>query len=297
MNKEQTDIYHLIKDIAQYAYQDNLEMKDFLLALFRSEYIERIIEYYEIIYYNPLNVYRVLIKNNSFKANDGKEKYDINVINYICYIYLVFHFRTGESLKLITKELTIDEILDYYEQYHTLADERVIFKAKINYNEKMNYIRKSRASGYKFDLSNSRKNLFIAKHLYLKLFNYPEIRLLRYEYDHGYSYLKSETTTLFVAEYSNIQETISNNEIDHIKFNHSSNILVVFLKDNENVDQMQLEQIFHSQPQIPFDKILMYKDETIVFINRGDGYKLFNIFITPLDINKIEEDYSKNGEI
>ena len=293
MNKEQTSIYRLAKDIVDYAYADNLNMKDFILTFFRSDTLMAIICFSEIVYYNPLKTYKRFINKYSFYKEDKKKELDIDIIHYICYIYMTFYFRTNESFKMIVKELPFDDIIKYYELYHTLADERVIFKAKLNYNSKMNPIRKSRSTGYRFDLSNDKINLFIAKQLYLKLFDYPEINELKYAYSNGIYYLTSNNANLFVSDLFNAEKIIESSEASYIKYNCPNNILLVLLKDGENITQGELQRLFNNQPQIPFDKIIVYKDEKIDFINKGDGYKRFNIFITALDIKKIKNDYSK----
>ena len=291
MNKEQLNIYHLIKEVINYAYNDNLEMKDFILYFYCSKHLEKIINYYEVIYYNPFNVYLALLKEHDFKQNIDLKQLDINVVNYICYIYLTFHFITDESFKMIVKQLTIDDILNYYEQYHTLADERVIFKSKIKYNEKNNAIRKMRSSGHQFDLSNNKKNLYIAKEIYLKLFEYNVVKSLKYQYLNKRSFLANNEATLFVSNYVNLSDTISDIDVSYLKFNHVNNILFVFLKEHENMSKEALEELFYAQTNIPFDQILVYKNEIIQFINKVDGYKEFNIALTNLDIKKIEKEY------
>lgn len=291
MNKEQTDIYHLVKDIVNLAYLDNLEMEGFINVFFKSTYLENILNFYDVIYYNPNKIYKQIREEFDFKRNKKEERYDINVMNYVCYIYLSFHFRTQESLNSILKQLPFLDIITYYEQYHTLADERVIFKAKLNYNEKMNYIRKSRSSGYKFDLTKPKKNQFIAKHIYLKLFYYPEIVAMKYTYKDHYSFLKSDVATLFTFTRVEGIKATKDKELDHIKYNSQDNILFIFLNENENIEQDKIEELFYGQEGIPFSKMIFYKDEQVAFINQNDGYKTFFINLTPLDIKRIDADY------
>lgn len=291
MNKEQTDIYHLVKAIVNLAYLDNLEMEDFINAFFKSTYLENILNFYEVVYYNPNKIYKQIREEFDFKRNEKEERYDINVINYVCYIYLSFHFRTLESLNSILKQLPFLDIITYYEQHHTLADERVIFKAKLNYNEKMNYIRKSRSNGYKFDLTNPKKKQFIAKLIYLKLFNYPEIEAMKYTYKDHYSFLKSDVATLFAFTRVEGIKAIKDKELDYIKYNFQDNILFIFLDEKENIEQDKIEELFYSQEGIPFSKMIFYKNKQVAFINQSDGYKTFFINLTPLDIRRIDADY------
>lgn len=282
-------VYELAKGVVTYAYQDKLKIKEFILYFFNSSTMDRIIEYSDIVYYHPLNIYREICGEHHFKKEE--EQYDYDIVKYIVYIYLAFYYRTRESFSLVISILPINDIVSYYDLYHTLDEERVIFRAKINYNLKMNALRKNRASHYRFDYSEESKNLFIAKYIYLKLFNYPEIKSLRYTYKDKIRYLESQSTSLFVSTYSNKKEIIDNNTIAHIKYQYSNNILFIFLQDDEEINMDELTLLFHSQTQIPFDKILIYKNETVAFINQGDGYLAFNIALTNLDIKKIEKDY------
>lgn len=297
MNNEQLSFYHLVKDIVHYAYIENIEIKEFIHYFFSSEEIIKISKFCDIVYYHPLSIYYKLIKEHEFKKDISNSDYDINIINYICYIYTVFHFRTSEPFKLILKILPINDILKYYEQYHTFPDEKVIFKAKIAYNLKMNNIRKNRKTGYFFDLTNQKKNLYIAKHLYLKLFNYPEINQLQYEYTDYCSFLKSSNTSLFVTNLSNIENLANNESISYINYNFPNSILFVFLSKDDNLSKKQIEDIFYMKCKSKFNSILFYKNEMIYFINRTEGFYMFNLFVTSLDIRKIEEDFANRLNI
>lgn len=290
MNEVQKSTYDLIKSIIYLAYKDEYDMESFILLFFLSEQCNNIVLFNDIIYYHPEKVYIDFLKDKTIKKS--KETYDITVLNYICYIYLAFSYRTKESFKSIFSILPISTIVSFYELYHTLSEERVIFISKINYNLKMNPIRKSRMSHIHFDYSNKIKNLFIAKNLYLKLFNYPEIKDLHYIYKEKISFLESNNVKMFISTIDEYNFVLKNNVISNLKFDCPNNILVILLNDNENIDKKELTNIFHAQEGIPFDKILVYKNEKILFINSADGYHEFYIPITNLDLKKIEFEYS-----
>lgn len=289
-NYERNRQYSLIKEIASYAYRDNLDMNIFINKFFLSYEAKQIVLFSDITYFNPINVYHNFIKNNKIPNSTNHD--DILVIYYAVKIYLSFYYRTNEEFLHILKQLPYEDISKYYELYHTLSEERVIFMSKVRYNLKMNPVRKLR-SGDNVLLNTTEDiyNLFVAKHLYLKLFNYPEIRNTRYLFRDDMVFLINDDVFLYACFSSDVNEVISDETLSHIKYNHKENILFIFPDIKESYDKDYLNNLFNKQTGIPFDKILVYMQDRILFINSGDGYREFYINITSLDEKRIGKEY------
>lgn len=299
MNDEyKTKQYMLLKEIVLLAYEQNYDIVAFLEKFIASDFFLKILLFYEIKFFNPNKVVTQFLKKHSIQ-NVKKQEIEYVVACYIVHIYLSFYYRTNETIQSIIKQLTINEIIANYDKYHTISEERVIFIAKTFYNLKMNPIRKMRAkSNPTLSFANPKFNLFIAKHIYYKLYKYPEIDGLEYRYMNGNEYLVSKGgETLLCSEYINNYDDIKSiNESDfiHLRFNIPNNILFLFTDNEKLMENKLLIDLFINQPPFRFDKIILYCNGALLFVNNVKSTKKFYISLTNLDIRKIEEDFRNN---
>lgn len=282
--------YALLKEIALLAFDDGIDMEKFITSFFTSPIINQIVNYSDITYFHPQKVYKSFAREHDIGISSDND--DISVIYYALYIYLKFYYRTNEPFIHILKQLPYQDISKYYELYHTLNEERVIFMTKVKYNLKMNPIRKLRGKDNVYlDTSEGIFNLYIAKHLYLKMFDYPEIRELTYKYHNRKQYLANDRVFLYTCFSSGLKTTLEDEVLSHIKYNHENNVLFIFPDTKEVIDKKYLEDIFVNQNEIPFDKIFIYSRDKLSFINSSDGYREFYINITSLDNRRIQEEF------
>ena len=287
--------YNLLKEIISLAYYELYDIKWFLNSFLEDDMFQGILLYSDIKYFNPYKTFAIFIGSNIIPKVE-KQEIDFVVACYILFIYLKFYYRTNESIQLIKKQLPIESIITNFDKYHTLSEERVIFLSKVVYNLKMNPIRKTRiVDNPVFDYSSSLFNLFISKRIYLKLFDYPEIRSLEYHYHSGTEYLASQDNkALMCSEYINDLsdiESISNTTLQHIKFGFSNNILFLLTDNDDLLDERKLADLYAGQDAIPFDKIIVYSNGKLLFINGINATKRFYVPLTGLDSKKIDEDY------
>ena len=293
--EERVKQYNLLKEIVLLAYNERCDIKWFLNSFLDDDIFQRILLYSDIKYFNPYKTYSIFVGNHPTLRVEKQEIDDV-VACYIIFIYLKFYYRTGESIRSIKKQLPIDNIINSYDKYHTLSEERVIFLSKVMYNLKMNPIRKTRIKDNPiFDYSSSRFNLFISKYIYLKLFDYPEIRSLQYRYQSGVEYLLSpDRSALMCSEYVNDYheiELLSDPFLSHIKYDIPNNILFILTDNDDLLDENRLSILFNNQSDIPFDKILIYCNGKTLFVNGVNSLKRFYVHLTGLDSRKIDKDY------
>lgn len=286
--------YELLKDIVRMVYQNTIDIDIFIKTFLKSDIFNKILHYSDVVFYHSKTVFVRFVSKHHI-AHTEEQKYDIEIANYIFFIYLAFFHRTGENISSIVKQLPVDDIVNYYEKYHTLSEERVIFISKTRFNKKMNLIRKKRSKDNPtVDLSSSSKNLFIAKQIYSKLFDYPEIRELRYKYIDKREYLDNDTAFLYSEFVSDIDDIVALKDevLDHIKYHKTNNILFLFASDESLLDKDNMLKIYNNNRKgVPFDKIILFYKNHLLFIN--DAYQVdeYYIPITRLDISRIEQEY------
>lgn len=290
-DKDKLHQYNLIKEITSLAYQDEYDMENFITYFFVSKIFKQIIDYSDITYFNPRLVYLRFVKEVDIKKGDQNP--DILVLYYVVNIYLKFYYRTSTSFSAIMSQLPYKDIIDFYELYHTLSEERVIFMSKIRYNLKMNAIRKKRSKkNVELSFNDRDYNLYIAKQLYVKLFSYPEIYSSKYVYNNKHRYLINDNLFfLYTCYLDEIHSVLNDEELAHIKYMNTNNVLFIFPKNGEVLTKDELQSLFMAQKGVAFDKILVYQYGKILFINWSDGYKEFYVDINLLDERRIKSGY------
>jgi hypothetical protein len=192
-------------------------------------------------------------------------------------------------------ELPLMQIIDNYELYHTLSEERVIFISKLKFNSKMKYINKARSkNNLPINLDKDIYNLYIAKRLYYKLFTYNDLLDLKYRYYNGVDFLLNDNTILFAKRINNKDDLeIERNKIIPCMMEVPNNVLFMFIEDETLMDKTLLNEYYLSFINtIRFDKILFYHKGRILFINNPNEIYEFYVTINTLDINLINKDYN-----
>ena len=135
--------------------------------------------------------------------------------------------------------------------------------------------------------------LLNTKILYQKLFHYPSIAidLLKLIYVNKKSiYMYDETNFLLSDLIDDLIVKLHNRKYSDFKAERSNNVIFVFNK-GENLDPKQVAEAFYSQYDIPFDKLFIFKDGEITFMNVSSGVCIFYANITNLGIRRVGEEY------
>ena len=271
--------HEIFKSIFHIACANKYDFIDFAQKFLLSERAEEILLYSNLHYFNPVNVYNQFLESYRIKRTSNNNIINAIIVDYVSHIYVHFFNRTGEKMRTIMKYLPIETIINRFDLLHTLSEERVIFLSKLEFNIKMNNIRKYRSSHNKnvFQEEN-KKLLFIAKSIYLKMFYYPEIKNATYGYEMNFGpYLYNNNNLFFtvtkLSSINNLVETISNQIFIQKKYQFSNNIICLFMKEDaieiNNVLKNKLIKYFNQS--IPFDKIIIICRRKLYFINNSEG--------------------------
>ncbi len=288
-----------LTSIFLFAYVDKMDMDIFVETFFTSEECMHILLYSDIDYINVKSMYMEYLKNNPSLPKTDTIKYDFSLIKYASHIYVSFYQRTYESPKTIIQYLPFSKIVENYDLYHIISDEKVIFDAKYDYSLKLNAIRKMRLdNNVKYSVSNKVDLLYFAKRIFLKLFYYPEIEQLQYNYlDSSLSFLGDSNNLMIGSIIKNVNELVdevNKEQYRYLKYSKSNNYLFLLTKEELDITNDYLINLFQNQQFPSFNQIFLYQENSglVKVIENRFGVTSFYINITKLDISKINIDIS-----
>lgn len=292
-NKFNLDRYDTIKEVYSFAYKSDYDILDFINTFIRSDLIEEIYLYYDSFFYNPYTIYKQIIEKYSVKKTN-KNDMPFSIIAYIAYIYEASKEITNDSFKMISSYLSINNILENYEYYHIVDEEKVILENKIRYNIKQNPMRKKRGNNFLLPKDNG-FYLYYGKRIYKYLFNYKYLNKLKYYFD-DFPYLKKDEDCFITYKSVNDNKEIieiSNNDIlSHYIFNVKDSILFLFLDKEITLDKNLKEKMFKNNKN-HFSKIFILENNKIHFYMPYSSPIIFYLPINKVLINYSITDYKR----